>query len=479
MECVFIKNSPTLGELNIKISPEDYLPVFEKELKKIANKAQIKGFRPGKTPISVIKNMYGKAILADEINKLLNTAVDSYIADNNIAYLGDLMPLNDDEEIDFNLNAKNTYNFKLQVATAAPFDLNLNAIVVKSYQPTISEEEIEDIMQKNAERFAKEEEVEAVENNSCTIIGKAVWQEESQDGAEPILQEQECYLPIETFLAEKQNAIIGAKIGDVITVVPSQDLDLDENDKKIGYVFGIFDNEQAQKLKDKNIQITINTIVKKQAREYNKEFFEELFPEQNVETLEQFREKIISLEEDNMAREFSYFNESLLKDAILEAHQFELPDEFLKDWLLRTNQKLSKEQIEKEYPYASKDIRWSVIQRIIVQENDIKVEQSEINNYATNFILNQFRQYGLLNNPETANAIPNIVKNYLSADKGKNMMQIYDTILRTKVMDLAKSKTQLENLRLHWKEVDAIGTAYFNRQKEELTNNKEASATEN
>ncbi|MFN3316554.1 MAG: hypothetical protein ACK40K_07065, partial [Raineya sp.] len=149
------------------------------------------------------------------------------------------------------------------------------------------------------------------------------------------------------------------------------------------------------------------------------------------------------------------------------------------DWLLRTNTPLSQEQIEKEYPLVSKDIRWSVIQRKIVQENDIKVEQSEINNYATNFILNQFRQYGLLNSPETANAIPNIVKNYLSADKGKNMMQIYDTILRAKVMETIKSKIQLENVKIHWKEINALRTEYFNKQKEELTNNEEASATEN
>ncbi|MFN3316083.1 MAG: trigger factor family protein, partial [Raineya sp.] len=202
MESVFVKNSPTLGELSVKITPEDYLPVFEKELKKIANKAQIKGFRPGKTPVSVIRNMYGKAILADEINKLLTTAVDNYIKENNIAYLGDLMPLNDDEEIDFNFNAKNTYNFRLQVATAAPFDLNLNGIAVKFYQPTISEEDVEEIMQENTELFAKEEDMEIVENNSCTIIGKAVWQEESQDGAEPTLQEQQCYLSVKTFLAE-------------------------------------------------------------------------------------------------------------------------------------------------------------------------------------------------------------------------------------------------------------------------------------
>lgn len=477
MESIFVKNSSTLGELSIIISPEDYLPVFEKELKKIANKAHIKGFRPGKTPVSVVRNMYGKAILADEINKLFSNAVNKYIIDNKVDYLGDLLPLQN-EEMDFDLNAKHTYTFKLQIATASPFDLNLSNISVKLYQPTISEEDIEMITKSHTERLAQEVEVESILDDSCLILGKTTWQEENEDGSESLVNEENCYLPLNTILPEKRETLIGKKVGEHITILPSQDLDLGENDKKIGYIFGIFDSKKAEKLKHSNVNILINSISQKKPRELNPEFFKELFPEENIESPEQFREKLTTLEENNLAREFSYLNESLIKDVVTDTHQFELPDEFLKNWLIRTNEKLEKETIEKEYPHFTKTLRWSVIERKIVDANDIKVEQSEINNYAQNLIIGQLRQYGLLNNPEFANFIPQMVKNYLTADKGKNLNEIYGKILSSKVIEFLKENIQVENIKLHWKEVDKIASEYLKKQEEALSSS-EANATEN
>ncbi len=477
MESVFVKNSPTLGELSIIISPEDYQPVFEKELKKIANKAHIKGFRPGKTPVSVIRNMYGKSILADEINKLFSGAVNKYITENKIDFLGDLLPLQE-EAMDFDLNTKHTYTFKLQIATASPFELNLNNISVKLYQPTINEEDLEAITKNLRERLAKSDEVENVLDEACTIVGKTTWQVESEDGGEPVLEECTCYLPIHSIFPEKQETLMGAKIGDTITIIPAQDLDLGEEDKKIGYIFGIFDSIKVEQFKNANVSIQINSISQKKPRELDKEFFKELFPEENIETIEQFHEKIITQEEANLAREFSYLNEALIKDALLESHQFDLPDDFLKNWLIRINEKMSKEAIEKEYHLFAKETRWSIIERKIVDASDIKVEQSEINDFAQDFILNQLRQYGLLNNPEFANFIPQMVKNYLTADKGKNLNEIYSKILRAKVIDSLKSNLQVENIKLNWKEVNNIANEYFKRTGETLNNSK-ASATEN
>ncbi len=401
MENIFVKNSPTLGELSIVISPEDYQPAFEKELKKLANKAHIKGFRPGKTPVSVIRNMYGKAIFADEINKLLSEAVNKYITENKIDFLGDLLPLQEEEK-DFDPNAKHTYTFKLQIATASPFDLNLNTVSVKLYQPTINEEDLAKITKSYAEHLAKEVEVESILDDSCTIIGKTTWKIENEMDSEPFLEEDSCYLPINTFLPEKRETLIGTKIGDTITIIPSQDLDLGEKDKKIGYIFGIFDSTKVEQFKNANVNIQINSISQKKPRELDQEFFKELFPEENIETIEQFHEKIITQEEANLAHEFSYLNEALIRDAMLESHQFDLPDDFLKNWLIRKNEKVNKEVIEKEYPQFVKELRWSIIERKIVDANNIKVEQSEINNFAQDFILGQLRQYGLLNNPEFA-----------------------------------------------------------------------------
>ena len=336
MESVFVKNSPTLGELSITISSEDYLPAFEKELKKIASKAQIKGFRPGKTPVSVVKNMYGKAILAEEITNLLNKTVDTYIKENNIEYLGELLPIFD-EDIDFDFLSKKSYNFKFQVATPSPFELSLSAISLNLYQPIMNEEDIDAVIQKNAETLGREEEIETVED-ACTIMGKITWQVENEEDADSSLQEPSCYLPVSSIKTEKQNIALGKKVGETFELIPSQDLDLGEDNKKFGYIFGVFDEKQVENLKDKTVKVLIETITQKKSRELDKEFFDELFPDENIETIEQLREKIITLESTGLERKFAFFNNRLLRDAIIEATHFDLPDEFLKNWLLKQNQ---------------------------------------------------------------------------------------------------------------------------------------------
>ena len=132
--------------------------------------------------------------------------------------------------------------------------------------------------------------------------------------------------------------------------------------------------------------------------------------------------------------------------------------------------------MEKEYAAASKEIRWSVIQRRVVKEENISVTSEEINNYASNFILNQLRQYGLLNNPEFAKSVPNLVKNYLSADGGKNFTQAYEAILSAKCQESIKGKIQVEYVKMHWKELDAMVAEYFKKDKP-FEDTSEASAT--
>ena len=479
MESVFVKNSPTLGELSVIISPDDYLPTFEKELKKIASKAHIRGFRPGKTPVSVVRNMYGKAIFIEELMKLLNSTLDTYLKENDIDYLGELLPLHSEEEIDFNFNERKNYHFKFQVATPSPFELDaLNTLSVKQYKPFLNEEEIDKAIQTDTERFSKEHKVEQIEDVYCFITGQASWQIDKETAKdEDTFEISTCYLPLKFLKAEKQEAIIGKKVGEKFSIVPSQDLDLGEDNKKMGYIFGIFDEEEALELKDKDVEILIEVIHQRKPRELDREFFEEMFPNKNIETLEQFRQEFAIAENQTLESNFSYFNDELIKDAVLEAIQFDLPDEFLKNWLQRKNPKLSHEDIEKEYLRASKSIRWSVIQRKIISKEKINVSNEEINNYANTLIMKQLQQYGLLNNSQLMKSMPNLVKNYLSENDGENFIQIYENILDIKCLESIKSKIQIEYIEIHWKELDNMVTEYF-KKNASIADTAEASTTE-
>ncbi|GIV30168.1 MAG: hypothetical protein KatS3mg028_1234 [Bacteroidia bacterium] len=175
MEIVFEKQSEVRGKLSITLKPEDYLGEFDKELKKIASKAHIKGFRPGKTPVSVVKNLYGNEVLGDTVLKLFSQNVDNYLRENNVHFLGEPIAPEEYDFPRFNVRFPETYSFQVEMALVPPFELKTESIEAISYKITLSEEEKNSEFEAFLERQATIKEVEKVESENDFVMGNCTF----------------------------------------------------------------------------------------------------------------------------------------------------------------------------------------------------------------------------------------------------------------------------------------------------------------
>ena len=133
MEITLNKKNNTEGVIKIKLTEGDYQPHVEEKVKDYSRKANIKGFRQGKVPSGVIKKMFGKSILVDEINHLLSHKLSDYIKDNQIKILGDPLP-NQEKAKQIDWDTQKDFEFEYQIGMVDDFTYEVSSKVkVKSY----------------------------------------------------------------------------------------------------------------------------------------------------------------------------------------------------------------------------------------------------------------------------------------------------------------------------------------------------------
>ncbi|VTQ04120.1 trigger factor family protein [Sphingobacterium daejeonense] len=103
------------ANIQVEIAPEDYNPQVDKAIKDQAKQAKLPGFRPGMVPTGHIKRLYGKAILFDEINKIINDKIAEYISEQKLEVLGQPLPKEEDKDGQYNWDFKDTFNFDYEI----------------------------------------------------------------------------------------------------------------------------------------------------------------------------------------------------------------------------------------------------------------------------------------------------------------------------------------------------------------------------
>ena len=124
----------------------------------------------------------------------------------------------------------------------------------------------------------------------------------------------------------------------------------------------------------------------------------------------------------------------------------DLPDEFLKEWLLVTNKNLTKEQIEGEYHLYAKDLKWSLISNKIAEDHEIKVENDEIREKAKDLIRQQLASTGMAGQLE--DNMDAFADNYLSGEEGKNYMQVFNMLRADKILQKVKEEITITNKKV-------------------------------
>jgi trigger factor len=421
--------------LKIEIKNSDYDDKVESVLKDYRKKAAIKGFRPGMVPIGLIKKMYGRAVQIDEINKVVTESIQKYITDEKIEILGDPLPKADDQEkIDF--DTQTDFIFSFEVGISPVFDVILNKKNrISQYEIIIDEKMRNDYLDNYTRRYGELRSADITEGKDV-VKGKI----EAIDDMGVVIPEgpysDETSLGIDIIKDDKIKAdFIGKSQNDII------EFDLKKAFPNDNEIAGIL-HKKKEDVSDihGNFRFTINEISRFHPAELGKELFDRIYGEGVVNSDEEFMKRIEEEIANNLKRESDFKLMIDIKNLTLDKTDFNLPEEFLKKWLLKVNEKTTKEQIEKEFESFRKDLKWQLIRNKVARDNEVKITEEELLTEAENITREQFHQYGLFY--ATDEQINNYAKETLKRED--DAKRIADKILEGKVILILKELVKLE-----------------------------------
>jgi trigger factor len=425
-----------INELNsivkVKLSPEDYQQLVDSKLKEIQRKASMPGFRPGKVPVGMVKKMYGKSVLADEINKVLNKSLTEYISSNRIDILGQPIPSEEtQDQIDWDNQQDFEFSFDLGHAPEFSLDLNNESFEYKiiKIEEDLIDKEIADMQR----RYGKISNPEKVEKNDL-IFG--VFKELDSEGNE--LENgitKSASIATDKIKDEKTlNALLGQGKDFELIVDPHL---LSDNQADVAAMLGI-SAAQAESLSS-NFKFTISNISRVEPAELNEELFNKIYGE-SIQSIEAFRDKIKSELSGMFNSDSDKFFLNKVVEALVKRYDLQLPEGFLKRWLLLTNDtKLTAEQIEREFPVYAERLKTQILVNKILKENQISVSDQEIRAYVKDLIAKQFASYNMTTMEEKD--LEDTVSRVLKNDKEYN--RILEKMYDDRILAFLKSKLKL------------------------------------
>lgn len=434
MEITLNKKNNTEGLIKIKLTEGDYQPHVEEKVRDYARKANIKGFRQGKVPSGVIRKMFGKSIMVDEINQLLSSKLQDYIKENNLRIIGDPLP-NHDKAQRIDWESQKDFEFEYQIGMVEDFSYDLSSKAkVKSFKIDVDKKVLDDTVEDLKKRFGN------VSYPETSEAGDSLYGElSSQDGS---VKKEHAFIAVDKVEKKEQKNFVGKKKEDVVEFTLEKAF---TDDSIIAQLLGV----EPSEVNDKKGTYTfkIGTISRTSPAEINQELFDKVFGKDVVTSEEQFIEKIRQTISENYTRETEHFLDHHIEDYFIANTNVSIPDEFLKTWLKATsNGEVTDEILEKEYKDYVRGLKWDLIKNKIAEDNQIKVEADEVRNKAKALILSQFGGQAFAE--QLGDRMDAIADNYLQNDKGQNFMKLYNQLRSEKILKLIKEKITLDEKKV-------------------------------
>ncbi|MCK4289025.1 MAG: trigger factor [Bacteroidales bacterium] len=441
------------GELTatfkIEVTEDDYHDPVNKTLKDYQRKANMPGFRPGKVPFGVINKMYGKGVLAEEVNKILSDSLAKYITDNKIEILGNPLPNTEkNKKIDFEHQTE--FEFYFDIGISPKFDLNLSdKIKIDYYKIKVDDIVVDKYLNDLCKRYGKVTNPDKADEGDV-VYGEILQLDNSGNILENGINNKTSigldYIKLKTV----KNKFIGLKKGDKVVFNP---LKATKSAIDTSTMLGI-SKEEAEKL-DNDFQLTVEEISRVTPAEINKELFDMVYPHDNIKEKKQLREKIKNDAIVSFATESErqFMNNTIKK--LIEVSEIKIPDEFMKRWLLESNKdKITKEQLDTQYDNYSETFKWQLIENKILTDHKIEVKEEDIKNHIREYFIHQMPQTE--KNKETEKRLNEIVNSIMQ--NKEEVKKIYDRLLEKRLLDLFKSTLKLNNKNISYEEFVKLAT---------------------
>jgi len=426
MDITLDKQSTTDGLIKITLTESDYQPKVEEKVREYSRKANIKGFRAGKVPSGVIKKMFGKSILVEEVNHLISHSVSDYIKDNHLRILGDPLP-NQEKARTIDWDTQKSFEFEFQVGMVEDFQYELSPKVkLKSHSIDINDAVIQETLADMKQRFGKVTYPEASGEND-NLFGDVT----GSDG-----EKRSSYLPIAKVDKNEQQKFIGLKKEDEVEFEIEK---ISSDPDVVARVLNL--PEKEAKNATGKYSLKISTISFVEPAEVNQEFFDKVFGNGVVKSEEEFLNKIRDTITENYKRETDHLLDHEIQHFYVDHTKINMPDAFLKSWLKATSDgKVTDEILEKEFNDYRKTLKWDLIKNKIAEDLKIAVEPEEVKSKAKLLIAEQFGGPAIAE--QLGDKFDAIADNYLSGQdgKGQNFMRLYNQLRQEKIMNAIREK---------------------------------------
>lgn len=445
------ENSDALNAvLSVKVEQNDYASKVEKTLKDVRKKAVIKGFRPGMAPASLINKMYRRSAIVDEVNKLVSEGISNYITEQKLNILGEPLPSEKQEDIDW--ETQNDFEFMFDLAFAPEFEVKLSKRDKAPYYSIKVDEKMRDgYIESISGRYGSYKDAEQADAESllrATLTELNADESPKEDG----LTVDEGMISVMLVADEAEKAkFVGAKVGDVMVVDVTKAF---PNETDRSALLRIKKEELAAI--EPMFQATITKVQQYAKAEVDQELFDKLFGEGTVTSVDEFHNRLDEDIKQNLKGDSERKFYIDVRDKLIEKFKIELPKEFLVRWLVAINEgKFTQEQIEKDFPHFEKDLKWQLIRDKIAQEQEFKVEQEELVRMAKGFIMNQMMQYGMGQLPEE------FINKYANdlIEKKEERRKMAEQVLEGKVMGWIKETIKLEEKEVGFEEFKEMMSA--------------------
>ena len=459
MNVTLNKTDNVNGVISIEMERADFQGNVDKALNQYRRQASIPGFRPGKVPMGVVKKLYGSAVLAEEVNKLINSTLTNYIQENKVLILGEPLP-KDDPEKELDLEKHENFTFEFEIGLAPELNLTFDKNdTLPLYKVTLEDDLLEKQIEGYKQNFGTYDKIEESALETDLIKGKAVELENGEPKEDGIVVENAILMP--SYIKsdeETKNRFVGANAGDEVIINPKKAYD---NDAEIASFLNIKKEDVAEVTSD--FKFSIEEITRFKEAELNQEMFDKVLGEGVVEGEEAFRAKIKESLSNQFAPDADYFFMKEVRKLILEKMESaEFPEDFLKKWLKLTNEQATDELIEKDFPNILNDIKYQIAKDKIVTDNDIKTEASDVQELASQVAQSQFAQYGMSNLP--AEMLQDYVKRMLENEE--TVKGLFSRVVENKIVAWMKENISLEEKEIASEEFSKL-TAAENQQFEE------------
>ena len=425
------KNQPDAlnYQVTIDITPDDYAEALKKRLNEYRRRADIKGFRKGMAPMSLIQRLYGDQSLYEAVNRLVSEQLDTFIRDEKIRVVGEPLPSEDQPQLEWKSGADFTFKFDIAQTPELNFEVG-EGDKIPYYEINVTEDAKKAMKAQMLQQYGSLQEGEKAGENDY-IIADIANEAHSAEGV---------YVSVAHVAEIARPLFVGKKAGDKFTCDVSVAF---ENETDRASMLKV-DKAKLATL-DPVFNFTVVNVKTFKAAESNQETWNQMFGEGAVTSEEQFMEKVVERIRANHTQEANYRFAADVRKYFVDKADIQLPEAFLKRWLVYANDgKYTAEEVEKEFPGFVEDFKWQLTRGYLMQKLGLKVEKADIEQAAESYVAYQYAMYGMGNVPQ--DLIKSSARNVLEDEN--QVRRLEEQVEDNKTIGTLREKVSLQTKKI-------------------------------